>query len=121
VRDRFRIGSPVTPLVVVLPLTVVFGLTGLICSDVVKSRVQLRPFPPTGTPVQYIAHEIKSIVSKSGVYVPLFAPVCGVSRIADYILNVARDSSEACRLHVSASFVVGDFILICKSITVLRR
>jgi len=34
--------------------------------DVVKSRVQLRATPPTGTPVQYIAHELKAIVSESG-------------------------------------------------------
>ncbi|TDL22941.1 mitochondrial carrier [Rickenella mellea] len=34
--------------------------------DVVKSRVQLRPFPPTGTPVQYIGHELKAIVQESG-------------------------------------------------------
>ncbi|KIM86826.1 hypothetical protein PILCRDRAFT_816075 [Piloderma croceum F 1598] len=35
--------------------------------DVVKSRVQLRATPPTGTPVQYIAHELKTIVSESGL------------------------------------------------------
>ncbi|OBZ69896.1 Mitochondrial substrate carrier family protein G [Grifola frondosa] len=35
--------------------------------DVVKSRVQLRTTPPTGTPVQYIGHEIRMIVSESGV------------------------------------------------------
>jgi len=35
--------------------------------DVVKSRVQLRPTPPTGTPVQYIAHELKAIVAESGL------------------------------------------------------
>ncbi|RDB20644.1 Mitochondrial substrate carrier family protein G [Hypsizygus marmoreus] len=35
--------------------------------DVVKSRIQLRPIPPTGTPVQYIAHELKAIVAESGV------------------------------------------------------
>jgi len=35
--------------------------------DVIKSRIQLRPIPPSGTPVQYIAHEFKSIVSESGV------------------------------------------------------
>ncbi|KII95460.1 hypothetical protein PLICRDRAFT_34331 [Plicaturopsis crispa FD-325 SS-3] len=34
--------------------------------DVVKSRVQLRTTPPTGTPVQYIAHELKAIVAESG-------------------------------------------------------
>ncbi|EIN06617.1 mitochondrial carrier [Punctularia strigosozonata HHB-11173 SS5] len=34
--------------------------------DVVKSRVQLRPIPPTGTPVQYIAHEIRAVVQESG-------------------------------------------------------
>lgn len=36
------------------------------CADVVKSRVQLRATPPTGTPVQYIAHELKAIVSEGG-------------------------------------------------------
>jgi len=35
--------------------------------DVVKSRVQLRATPPTGTPVQYIAHELKAIVTESGL------------------------------------------------------
>lgn len=35
--------------------------------DVVKSRIQLRPTPPSGTPVRYIAHEIRAIVSESGV------------------------------------------------------
>ncbi|TFK33568.1 mitochondrial carrier domain-containing protein [Crucibulum laeve] len=35
--------------------------------DVVKSRVQLRATPPSGTPVQYIAHELKTIVAESGV------------------------------------------------------
>jgi len=34
--------------------------------DVVKSRIQLRSTPPTGTPVQYIAHELKAIVAESG-------------------------------------------------------
>ncbi|KAH9965503.1 mitochondrial carrier domain-containing protein [Russula dissimulans] len=33
---------------------------------VVKSRVQLRSTPPKGTPVQYIAHELKAVVSESG-------------------------------------------------------
>ncbi|KAL5531850.1 hypothetical protein ACEPAF_5413 [Sanghuangporus sanghuang] len=34
--------------------------------DVIKSRVQLRATPPTGTPVQYITHEFKTIVNESG-------------------------------------------------------
>ncbi|KAL4244991.1 mitochondrial carrier family protein [Abortiporus biennis] len=34
--------------------------------DVVKSRIQLRATPPTGTPVQYIARELKAIVAESG-------------------------------------------------------
>jgi len=34
--------------------------------DVVKSRVQLRSTPPTGTPVQYIGRELKTIVSEGG-------------------------------------------------------
>jgi len=38
--------------------------------DVVKSRVQLRRFPPTGTPVQYIARELRDIVHESGLYAP---------------------------------------------------
>ena len=37
--------------------------------DVVKSRIQLRPIPPSGTPVQYIARELKQIVHESGLYV----------------------------------------------------
>ncbi|KAL1751960.1 mitochondrial carrier domain-containing protein [Schizophyllum commune] len=35
--------------------------------DVVKSRVQLRPTPPTGTPVQYIAAELRAVVAEGGV------------------------------------------------------
>ncbi|THH30877.1 hypothetical protein EUX98_g3324 [Antrodiella citrinella] len=35
--------------------------------DVVKSRIQLRATPPTGTPVQYIARELRAIVAESGV------------------------------------------------------
>ncbi|TFY52267.1 hypothetical protein EVG20_g10626 [Dentipellis fragilis] len=34
--------------------------------DVVKSRIQLRAEPPKGTPVQYIAHELKAIVVEGG-------------------------------------------------------
>ncbi|KAI0263828.1 mitochondrial carrier [Gloeopeniophorella convolvens] len=34
--------------------------------DVVKSRVQLRTTPPKGTPVQYIARELKAVVAESG-------------------------------------------------------
>ncbi|KAF8873939.1 mitochondrial carrier [Infundibulicybe gibba] len=34
--------------------------------DVVKSRIQLRATPPTGTPVQYIFREIKMILAESG-------------------------------------------------------
>ncbi|KAF5374608.1 hypothetical protein D9615_008999 [Tricholomella constricta] len=36
------------------------------------SRIQLRPIPPTGTPVQYIAHELKAIVAESG-FIPAAA------------------------------------------------
>ena len=36
-------------------------------TDVVKSRVQLRDTPPTGTPVQYIAREMKAIIAESGM------------------------------------------------------
>ncbi|KAJ7033759.1 mitochondrial carrier [Mycena alexandri] len=35
--------------------------------DVVKSRIQLRDAPPTGTPVQYIGREFKMIIAESGV------------------------------------------------------
>ncbi|KIK62131.1 hypothetical protein GYMLUDRAFT_84526 [Collybiopsis luxurians FD-317 M1] len=35
--------------------------------DVIKSRIQLRQTPPTGTPVQYIAHEARAILAESGV------------------------------------------------------
>jgi len=46
------------------------NLTGFLTSpsDVVKSRVQLRSTPPTGTPVQYIARELRMIVQESGLY-----------------------------------------------------
>ncbi|KAJ7164249.1 mitochondrial carrier domain-containing protein [Mycena filopes] len=35
--------------------------------DVIKSRIQLREAPPTGTPVQYIAREIRMIIAEAGV------------------------------------------------------
>ncbi|KAJ3739819.1 mitochondrial carrier domain-containing protein [Lentinula detonsa] len=35
--------------------------------DVIKSRVQLRQTPPVGTPVQYIAHEAKTVLAESGL------------------------------------------------------
>lgn len=38
-----------------------------VATDVVKSRIQLRAAPPSGTPVQYIAHEIRTIVAEAGV------------------------------------------------------
>ena len=38
-------------------------------ADVVKSRIQLRETPPEGTPVQYIAREIKTVIAESGAYV----------------------------------------------------
>ncbi|KIY70982.1 mitochondrial carrier [Cylindrobasidium torrendii FP15055 ss-10] len=34
--------------------------------DVIKSRVQLRPTPPSGTPVQYIAQECRMIWAEAG-------------------------------------------------------
>ncbi|KAJ7626984.1 mitochondrial carrier domain-containing protein [Roridomyces roridus] len=34
--------------------------------DVIKSRVQLRPTPPTGSPLQYMAHEVRAILAESG-------------------------------------------------------
>lgn len=44
------------------------------CADVIKSRIQLRDTPPTGTPVQYIAREFKLIVAESGLYVHSYIP-----------------------------------------------
>ncbi|KAJ3993444.1 mitochondrial carrier domain-containing protein [Lentinula boryana] len=35
--------------------------------DVIKSRIQLRQTPPVGTPVQYIAHEAKTVLAESGL------------------------------------------------------
>ncbi|KAK7040912.1 hypothetical protein VNI00_009508 [Paramarasmius palmivorus] len=35
--------------------------------DVIKSRVQLRPTPPTGSPAQYVAAEVRMILAESGV------------------------------------------------------
>ncbi|KAH9933147.1 mitochondrial carrier [Epithele typhae] len=35
--------------------------------DVIKSRVQLRATPPEGTPVQYIAREVRAVVAEAGV------------------------------------------------------
>ncbi|KAL0060001.1 hypothetical protein AAF712_013237 [Marasmius tenuissimus] len=34
--------------------------------DVIKSRVQLRATPPTGTPLQYVAGEFRAILAESG-------------------------------------------------------
>ncbi|KAJ7214932.1 mitochondrial carrier domain-containing protein [Mycena pura] len=52
--------------------------------DVVKSRIQLRAAPPTGTPVQYIAHEFKAIVAEAG-WAGLFrglSPSCDIPAAA---------------------------------------
>jgi len=35
--------------------------------DVIKSRVQLRATPPSGSPFTYIAHEFREIVKEGGV------------------------------------------------------
>ncbi|TFY81479.1 hypothetical protein EWM64_g2533 [Hericium alpestre] len=35
--------------------------------DVIKSRIQLRPEPPKGTPVQYIVREFRALIAESGV------------------------------------------------------
>ncbi|KAE9401005.1 mitochondrial carrier [Gymnopus androsaceus JB14] len=35
--------------------------------DVIKSRIQLRETPPTGTPIQYIAREARAVIAESGV------------------------------------------------------
>ncbi|THG99475.1 hypothetical protein EW145_g7259 [Phellinidium pouzarii] len=55
--------------------------------DVIKSRVQLRATPPTGTPVQYIAHEFKTIIAESGLCVIcifIFGDSNGVANIFAY-------------------------------------
>lgn len=41
----------------------------LLFKDVVKSRIQLRATPPEGTPVQYIARELRAVVAEGGAYV----------------------------------------------------
>ncbi|KAJ7504107.1 hypothetical protein B0H11DRAFT_1905405 [Mycena galericulata] len=43
--------------------------------DVIKSRIQLRSTPPTGTPVQYITREARAIVILRSIPVVLFIPV----------------------------------------------
>ncbi|KAJ7628242.1 mitochondrial carrier domain-containing protein [Mycena polygramma] len=52
--------------------------------DVIKSRIQLRETPPTGTPVQYIAREVKMIMAESG-FAGLFrglSPSCDIPAAA---------------------------------------
>ena len=63
---RSRIGFRVTLWVLPFIFVSCFHLT-YFHTDVVKSRIQLRSTPPTGTPVQYIAHELKMIVKESGL------------------------------------------------------
>lgn len=41
----------------------------LLFKDVIKSRIQLRATPPEGTPVQYIARELRAVVAEGGAYV----------------------------------------------------
>ena len=50
---------------------VISGVVLMCFTDVVKSRVQLRKTPPVGTPVQYIARELKEIVVESRSWVML--------------------------------------------------
>ena len=54
------------PLGITIHICILFSSDGT-STDVVKSRIQLRSTPPTGTPVQYIAHELKMIVKESGL------------------------------------------------------
>lgn len=71
-KRRFQTHYPNQPLPVWALLT--SGATGGICYwlacyplDVVKSRIQLRVTPPEGSPIQYIAHELRAIVAEGGV------------------------------------------------------
>ena len=57
--SSYPLGKSVTTLLAIRFLT-------LPSEDVVKSRVQLRTTPPRGTPVQYIAGELKAVVAESG-------------------------------------------------------
>ena len=63
---RSRIGFRVTLWVLPFIFVSCFRLT-YFHTDVVKSRIQLRSTPPVGTPVQYIADELKMIVKESGL------------------------------------------------------
>ncbi|KAJ6503136.1 mitochondrial carrier domain-containing protein, partial [Mycena vulgaris] len=64
--------------------------------DVIKSHIQLRGTPPTGTPVQYIGHEVKLklIVAESG-FVGLF---CGLSRLIHSSIPTAASTFAAFEL-----------------------
>lgn len=69
-RKFTTIYGPELPVWALLTSGATGGISYWLCCyplDVVKSRVQLRPVPPTGTPVQYIATELKTIVAESGV------------------------------------------------------
>jgi hypothetical protein len=37
--------------------------------DVIKSRIQLRPIPPTGNPLRYMNEELRAVVAEGGMYV----------------------------------------------------
>lgn len=62
-------------------------------SDVVKSRIQLRPIPPTGTPIQYIASEIKTIIAESGTWVQFHVTLQSKFLLTD---NVSMHVERAC-------------------------
>ncbi|KAH9485823.1 Mitochondrial substrate carrier family protein G [Psilocybe cubensis] len=56
--------------------------------DVVKSRIQLRATPPSGTPVQYIAHEIKTIILESGAIPAAGSTFAAFELTRDYLERV---------------------------------
>jgi hypothetical protein len=64
---RLPIGSHPTLWVSQLQCSSPSNLLIPLSEDVVKSRIQLRATPPKGTPVQYIANELKVIVAESGM------------------------------------------------------
>lgn len=67
----------------------------MLCADVVKSRIQLRATPPTGTPVQYIARELKAIVAEGGWSVFIAPTVVDILLISNTLPAGSASSADS--------------------------
>ncbi|KXN82442.1 Mitochondrial substrate carrier family protein S, partial [Leucoagaricus sp. SymC.cos] len=63
--------------------------------DVVKSRIQLRAEPPSGSPIQYIVRELRNVVIEAGSVTGLFRGLTPSSMLISYDSIPAAGSTFA--------------------------